>query len=144
MTNREPAYGGVVFDAEGRVLLREPRGHFDGYVWTFPKGRPEAGETPAEAALRETLEETGVPAEIQEKIPGIFPGGITENVYFLMRPSGEAVAPGKETASLRWAKPEEARTLISETTNPTGKRRDLAVLEKALAVRLKRASRSGE
>jgi 8-oxo-dGTP pyrophosphatase MutT (NUDIX family) len=42
-----------------RVLLRRPRGDFDGYVWTFPKGRPEPGETPELAALREVKEETG-------------------------------------------------------------------------------------
>ena len=28
-------------------------------VWSFPKGRLDAGETPAQAALREVLEETG-------------------------------------------------------------------------------------
>ena len=59
MTGKEPAYGGIVVDAKGRILLREPSGHFDGYVWTFPKGRPQPGETAEEAALRETREETG-------------------------------------------------------------------------------------
>ena len=34
------AYGGVVIDADRRILLRRPRGDFDGYVWTFPKGVP--------------------------------------------------------------------------------------------------------
>ena len=28
-------------------------------VWSFPKGRLDAGETPAQAAVREVLEETG-------------------------------------------------------------------------------------
>jgi hypothetical protein len=44
-------------DAAGRILLREPSGHFDGYVWRFRKGRPEGGETPEETALRETCGE---------------------------------------------------------------------------------------
>lgn len=53
-----------------RIPLREPSGHFDGYVWTFPKGRPEGGETtPEETALRETCGETGVLAEIIGRIP---------------------------------------------------------------------------
>jgi hypothetical protein len=39
------AYGGVVIEPNGRLLLRRPKGDFDGYVWTFPKGRPDAGET---------------------------------------------------------------------------------------------------
>lgn len=52
--NLEPAYGGVIFDTDGGVLLREPANHKYGNVWTFSKGRPEPGETPDETALRET------------------------------------------------------------------------------------------
>jgi ADP-ribose pyrophosphatase YjhB (NUDIX family) len=66
------AYGGVVFDDDGWVLLREPKNHFDGYVWTFPKGRPNLGGNPEEAALREVLEETGVIAAIIGQVPGSF------------------------------------------------------------------------
>src|SRR5437879_10429948 len=54
------AYGGVIFDDKGRVLLREPTGHYDRYVWTFSKGRPEPGESPEDTAIRETREETGL------------------------------------------------------------------------------------
>ena len=32
------AYGGVVINRQGKLLLREPLNHFEGYVWTFPKG----------------------------------------------------------------------------------------------------------
>ena len=67
------AYGGVVLD-KGRVLLRRPKGDFDGYVWTFPKGRPDAGETPEQAALREVKEETGYSAKVIGKLPGSFRG----------------------------------------------------------------------
>jgi 8-oxo-dGTP diphosphatase len=67
------AYRGVVIDTNGRLLLREPSGHYGGYVWTFPKGHPHPGETGEEAALRETNEETGVVAEIVSRIPGVFP-----------------------------------------------------------------------
>lgn len=45
-SGKRAAFGGVVVDAEGRVLLREPADHFGGYVWTFPKGRPDANESP--------------------------------------------------------------------------------------------------
>ena len=38
------SYGGVVIDVWGRLLLRTPTNHFDGYVWTFPKGRQAPGE----------------------------------------------------------------------------------------------------
>lgn len=137
MTGKEFAYGGIVIDTEGRVLLREPSSHFGGYIWTFPKGRPEGGETPKETALRETREETGLIAEIVERIPGSFFGGTTENIYFLMRPTGRAGEPDKETANLQWATPDEARKLIRMTEkNPVGLKRDLAVLEAAIALLL--------
>ncbi len=48
--------GGVVLNAEGRVLLVSQHGT----SWSLPKGHLEAGETPLEAALREIREETGV------------------------------------------------------------------------------------
>jgi len=136
LTGKKLAYGGVVVDSEGRILLREPTNHFDGYVWTFPKGRPNGGETQEETALRETLEETGVFAEIVDRIPGSFPGGTTDNIYFLMRPTGRTESPcKKETASVLWTPPDKARRLIGETTNPVGLKRDLAVLEAAIALR---------
>jgi len=136
LTGKELAYGGVVVDAKGRILLREPTNHFDDYVWTFPKGRPNGGETQEETAPRETLEETGVFAEIVARIPGTFPGGVTDNIYFLMRPTGRTESPcTRETASVLWTPPDKARRLIGETTNPVGLKRDLAVLEAAIALR---------
>lgn len=135
MTGKPLAYGGVIIDTEGRVLLREPTNHFDGYVWTFSKGRPEPGETPEKAALRETREETGVFAEIVGGIPASFCGGVTDTIYFLMRPTGQADQPDpKETVRVQWATPDEALGLIRETTNCLGQNRDLAVLEAALAL----------
>ena len=80
------AYGGVVINTEGRVLLREPMDHYKGDFWTFPKGKPEFGESPEQTALREVLEETGYRAEILAKIPGRFEGSRTSNEYFLMVP----------------------------------------------------------
>jgi 8-oxo-dGTP pyrophosphatase MutT (NUDIX family) len=132
MSSLKLACGGVIVDTEGHILLREPSGHFDGYVWTFSKGRPERDETPEEAALREVREETGVVAEIVGRIPGTFSGGTTENIYFLMRPTGRIETPDKETANVKWATPDEARVLITKTTNRIGRKRDLAVLEAAL------------
>lgn len=47
-----------VFDKAGKVLcVRQAYGH---RMWTTPGGRLEAGETPLETALRETLEEVGL------------------------------------------------------------------------------------
>lgn len=50
-------------DAETEVLLIKPGGPFwrnkDAGAWMIPKGAIEAGESPADAALREFEEETG-------------------------------------------------------------------------------------
>lgn len=132
------AYGAVIFDSNGLVLLREPKNHFDGYVWTFPKGRTDPGETPEQTALREVKEETGVDATIVSLLPGQYLGGTSVTRYFLMTAEVGAggVAPDdKETASVKWMTPAEARQHIMQTTNTTGRKRDLAVLDTALAIR---------
>jgi 8-oxo-dGTP pyrophosphatase MutT (NUDIX family) len=49
------------------LLLIHMYGSAGGTHWTFPKGRPEVGETPLEAALRECKEEVGlIPARVYE------------------------------------------------------------------------------
>jgi 8-oxo-dGTP diphosphatase len=122
------SFGGVVINKRKEALLVEPRNHFDGYVWTFPKGRPDLGEKPDAAALREVFEETGIEAEIINKLPGSFAGGTTDNIYYLMAPLSEKGEFGKETQAICWATKEEAEQLISKTTNHIGRKRDLAVL----------------
>jgi 8-oxo-dGTP pyrophosphatase MutT (NUDIX family) len=129
------SYGGVVFDDVGRVLLRRPREEFDGYVWTFAKGRPEPGETPEAAALREVQEETGVQTAIIGQVPGAFRGGTGGNVYFLMRVLSIGSFDPGETAEVAWATPGEAEALIQQTRNVLGRERDLAVLRAAASMR---------
>lgn len=128
------AYGGVLFNDEGLVLLRKPANEYDGYVWTFPKGKPRARETIAETALRETREESGCEVEIIAPVPGGFAGGTGPTQYFVMRPIRTGLQTDAETAEVRWVTPEEAVSLISETRNVIGRRRDLNVLAAALKV----------
>ena len=128
------AYGGVVIDSKKQVLLREPAGHFKGYVWTFAKGKPEPGETPERAALREVLEETGMRAQILARIPGSFDGSRTSNEYFLMQPLEDTGHFDWETRSVRWVSHEEAEKLIAMTEKPKRRRRDLRVLKLAFAL----------
>ena len=128
----ETAYGGVVFDGDGRVLLRKPMNEFDGYVWTFAKGRPERGQGPEEASLREVEEETGFVCKIVARIPGCFGGGTTTNEYFLMKPIQDTNEFDSETEEICWVTPEQARELIAQTRNVIGRERDLAVLDAAL------------
>jgi len=126
------AYGGVVLDKDGRVLLRRPKGDFDGYVWTFPKGRPDAGETPEQTALREVKEETGYSAKVIRKLPGSFRGGTSVSEYFLMSPvRSPSSFDSKETSAIRWATLDKAAKLVGMTRNEIGQARDLSVLEAA-------------
>ena len=127
------AFGGVLIDADGRVLLREPSGHYGGYVWTFAKGGAEPGETPEEAALREVLEETGVVGEIICRLPGEFRGDTGVTVFYLMRPKKTGGKFGKETATIRWVTPDEAGKLIEQTVSERGRKRDAQVLKAAIA-----------
>jgi 8-oxo-dGTP pyrophosphatase MutT (NUDIX family) len=129
------SYGGVVFDVEGRVLLREPRNHFGNAVWTFPKGKPDDNEDSESTALRETLEETGVGCCVVARIPGSYCGSTGYTEYYLMCPDGTYQPPGDETWSVRWAPPEEARRLIAQTPSEVVRKRDLDVLDAALELR---------
>jgi ADP-ribose pyrophosphatase YjhB (NUDIX family) len=58
----------TLFDADGRVLLVRRR---DYPVWNLPGGAVERGETPWDAAVRETREETGLEIEIQ-RLTGVY------------------------------------------------------------------------
>jgi bis(5'-nucleosidyl)-tetraphosphatase len=52
------------------LLLIHMYGSAGGTHWTFPKGRPEVGETPLESALRECKEEVGlIPHQIYTEHP---------------------------------------------------------------------------
>lgn len=62
--DKEHSAGGVILE-DGNVLLIMMRNLKGERVWTFPKGHIEAGETAAEAALREVAEETGWNCEIK-------------------------------------------------------------------------------
>jgi len=124
----EPAYGGVVINRHGQVLLMEPKDHFDGYAWTFPKGRPRTGETPEATAIREVYEETGVRARIERPMPETFEGGTTLTTYFLMSMVRDTKQFGNETQSVKWATEDEAEQMLGQTTNVKGRERDLKVL----------------
>jgi len=105
-------------------------GHFDGYVWTFAKGKQERGSNAEETALREVKEETGYTATIVAKLPGSYKGGTGATEHFIMRPVGD---PGpfekKETQAIAWIGFDEAATRIAQTTNEIGRNRDQAVLQ---------------
>ena len=65
-----PSVTVAVRDEAGRVLLAR---HSEGDVWVMPGGALEPEETPADAAVRETWEETGLLVDL-ERIVGVYGG----------------------------------------------------------------------
>jgi len=106
----------VVVEHEGHVLLVREAKH--GQLWYAPAGGLEAGETVAEAAVRETLEESGVAVEpiglvrvdqhwfVEEG------GGLFGWWRFLVRARPVASletkrAPDHHSLEARWVRPEQ-------------------------------------
>ena len=113
--------GGIVIKTDGdkpMVLVTQHSGH---HGWDFPKGHVESGEAVEAAALREVLEETGVIAEIVEKVgrSEYFYKDEGEKVfktviYFLMNYVGEGVATtAEEVSAIVWLDPEEVEDKLT-------------------------------
>jgi len=114
-----PAAGVLAVDELGRVLLQRRR---DTGQWAIPMGKQELGETVAQCAMRETLEETGVTVEVTGLL-GIYsdPGHIVVytdgevrqeyEVILLGRPvTGEPTA-NDEASAAGWFTPGELQEL---------------------------------
>jgi len=65
------------------VLIRQYRGIIDEYIWEFPAGVLEKGETPYACAKREVTEETGYVVKDLRKIGYIYttPGFSNEKIH---------------------------------------------------------------
>jgi ADP-ribose pyrophosphatase YjhB (NUDIX family)/GNAT superfamily N-acetyltransferase len=99
----------VVFDEAGRVLVvRELSGSARGR-YGFPGGALEAGETPAEGAVRETREETGATVEVESRVGSYgSDNGHVVHVFRCRLLAGSAeLQPGGELAEVGWFAPRE-------------------------------------
>jgi len=65
-----PSVSVAIRDAAGRVLLAR---HVEGNRWLLPGGGVEPGETPADGAVREAWEETGLIVHLT-RLVGVFGG----------------------------------------------------------------------
>lgn len=109
------AAAAVVVRPDGRLLLvrrgREPqRGR-----WSVPGGKVEHGETPAEAAVRETFEETGARVRAERELGVVrVPGGagVVYEVHDVAATYlGGELHPGDDADAVRWAAPEDLAAL---------------------------------
>lgn len=106
-----PTVSVVAYDEADRVLLVQ---HAEGSDWTTPGGMIEPFELPADAAVREAWEETGLHVELTGLI-GVFGGPLCTSTYangdtlswvasvFAAKPIGGTLRPdGEETLDVRW------------------------------------------
>ncbi|MEM9455726.1 MAG: NUDIX domain-containing protein [Myxococcota bacterium] len=106
----------VVVRLGPRFLLVHERKH--GSTWYVPAGRVEPGETLAQAAVRETLEEAGIPIVLDgilrvEHTPRP-EGHVRMRVIFHAHPADDTPPksePDAETLGAGWFLPEQIRSL---------------------------------
>ena len=119
---REFSCGGVVVRGVDCIVIVPTRRPANGaQVLALPKGHPENGETPADAALREVREEAGVEATVREKLGDVRywyqrdGRRIAKTVAFFLLDyvSGEPADHDHEVEHARWIALEEAALSLS-------------------------------
>jgi len=97
----------VLAGVDGRILLAR-RNHEPGMgLWTFPSGYVDAGEVVEEAAVRETLEETGLRVRL-DRLMAVrsHQGNPVVLVVFSGTISGGEPAPGPEATEVQFFPPD--------------------------------------
>ncbi len=114
------AAGTVVADPDrGVLLLWRHRFITDTWGWEIPAGRIDPGETPAEAAHRETLEETGWEPGVLQPLVHFHPtNGLSDQVFHCFiadsaREIGPPSDPG-EAERIEWVGVPELRRIARD------------------------------
>jgi 8-oxo-dGTP pyrophosphatase MutT (NUDIX family) len=116
-TSTEFSAGGVVVrDGECVVIVPTRRAADGSKVLALPKGHPEAGESAADAALREVREEAGVQGRVVEQLGDVrywyTRGGrrIAKAVSFFLLEyvAGDVAHHDREVEDARWMALDEA------------------------------------
>ncbi|MEU7163839.1 NUDIX domain-containing protein [Streptomyces morookaense] len=110
-----PSASAVVLNEEGRLLVIHKT---DNDLWALPGGGHDIGETIADTAVREVLEETGIQVEI-ERVTGVYTnpshvmayddGEVRQQftICFRARPIGGRLRTSAESKEVRWVSPNE-------------------------------------
>src|SRR5690349_20774625 len=112
---RVPCAGAIVQDDSGRLLLIR-RGREPGKgLWSLPGGRVEPNESPAQAAVREVREETGLDVVAGPLVGQVERPGPDDQLYviddYLCTVRGGELRPGDDADDVRWVTGPEIRTL---------------------------------
>jgi acetyl-CoA carboxylase carboxyl transferase subunit beta len=110
-----PAAGVIIINERRQILLVQ-RGHEPQRGrWTLPAGRVEPGESPAQAAVREAFEETGLRVRIQREVLNVrLPTGDGRefDVHdFLASVIGGELVAGDDADDVRWFSQDELSDL---------------------------------
>ncbi|MGH8383954.1 MAG: NUDIX hydrolase [Pseudomonas sp.] len=70
--------------------------------WALPGGKIEPSETPAEAAMRELAEETGLVTDDLVQLARFELGETTHFVFFTQLGAGQKPTPNNEIAACKW------------------------------------------
>lgn len=105
-TTEKPGISAAIIVSEGRVLMVRRRISEGELMWQFPAGQIEDGEAAEEAAVRETVEETGLVVAAVRRIGYLesHPKSGREMFYTACEPlQGEArVADEDELDAVAW------------------------------------------
>ncbi len=116
-TNPSPCAGFLAI-RDRRVLLGRRRQGRDGAGrWALPSGHMEPGETPADTAARELLEETGLRA-LPERFVGLFASGAHSEAVYTGQVLEQAGEPSGEFAALEWFSSPQAAALPTHHGTP--------------------------
>ena len=113
------AAGTIVHDERGVLLLWRHRFITDTWGWELPAGRIDPGETPAEAAHREVLEETGYRPGPLHPLGSYAPNnGSSDQVFHLFTAEGathvgDPLDPS-ESERVEWRTVEQVRDSIAK------------------------------
>jgi len=106
--NAKPCAGALVLRNGKVLLIRRSIEPFRGY-WDIPGGFCEVDEHPAETAIREVREETGLEIELTGML-GLwlddYAGSVTLNVYYLARPLSRRIRVGDDADGAAWFAPD--------------------------------------
>jgi 8-oxo-dGTP pyrophosphatase MutT (NUDIX family) len=113
-----PAVGTVVHGTDGILLLWRHRFITGTWGWEIPAGAVDAGESAADAAAREVLEETGWRAGPLTHLHGYHPtNGLSDQRFELFAADGAAhVGPPSdpgESSRVEWVAVDRVRSLLS-------------------------------
>ena len=98
---------GTIPEQEGRVLLTRRSINPGRGLWTFPGGFVDFGEAVTDAAVRETLEETGLTVSLTGLLNVYSYPGSPVIIVYTARVTGGTLTPCAENDRLEWLTPAE-------------------------------------